>query len=82
MPGRVIQINPDVSDTGDKSTKPQGYRAIVALDTQRLRSPDGTTHPLVAGMQLTAEIREGNRTVLQYLLSPIWEAAHDSARER
>lgn len=82
LPGRVIQINPDVSDTGDKSTKPQGYRAIVALDTQRLRSPDGTTHPLVAGMQLTAEIREGNRTVLQYLLSPIWEAVHDSARER
>jgi len=35
-----------------------------------------------AEMQLTAEIREGNRTALQYLLSPVLEAVHDSARER
>jgi HlyD family secretion protein len=33
-------------------------------------------------MQVVAEIREGRRTVMQYLLSPLQGALHDSARER
>jgi HlyD family secretion protein len=33
-------------------------------------------------MQVIAEIRLGQRTVLEYLLSPLRRAMHDSARER
>jgi HlyD family secretion protein len=53
----------------------------VSLDRQTLTAA-GESLTLVAGMQVIAEIREGRRTVLQYLLSPIQGALHDGGRER
>jgi membrane fusion protein, hemolysin D len=35
-----------------------------------------------AGMQLTAEISLGTRSVLQYVLSPIQKTVHEAARDR
>jgi hemolysin D len=58
-----------------------GFKALVSLDRQSLGAGDETLR-LVAGMQIVAEVREGRRTVLEYLLSPIRGALHDSARER
>jgi hemolysin D len=58
-----------------------GFKALVNLDRQTLES-GGESLKLVAGMQIVAEVREGRRTVLQYLLSPIQGAIHDSGRER
>jgi HlyD family secretion protein len=53
----------------------------VRLNRQSLNTSTETLN-LVAGMQVIAEIREGKRTVLQYLLSPIQGALHDGGRER
>ena len=39
-------------------------------------------HALLPGMQLTAEIKLGERTVLEYLLSPIRKVASEAGRER
>jgi hemolysin D len=58
-----------------------GFKALVSLDRQTLRVGDESLK-LVAGMQIVAEVREGRRTVLEYLLSPIRGALHDSGRER
>ena len=58
-----------------------GFKALVRLDRQTLRAGDETLK-LVAGMQIVAEVREGRRTVLEYLLSPLKSALHDSGRER
>ena len=58
-----------------------GFKALVSLDRQTLRAGEESLK-LVAGMQIVAEVREGRRTVLEYLLSPIQGALHDSARER
>jgi HlyD family secretion protein len=33
-------------------------------------------------MQVIAEINQGKRTVMEYLLSPVKKALHDSGRER
>jgi HlyD family secretion protein len=33
-------------------------------------------------MGVTAEIHQGSRTVLEYLLSPVQQVAHEAARER
>jgi HlyD family secretion protein len=33
-------------------------------------------------MQVTAEIKLGERTVLEYLLSPVRKAFHEAGRER
>lgn len=37
---------------------------------------------LSAGMQTNAEIKLGDRTVMEYLLSPVGKAWHEAGRER
>jgi HlyD family secretion protein len=94
LDGQILQISPDATDTnssggqngrvGDAAQSPEsvtGFKALVSLDRQALTSAGGALN-LVAGMQVIAEIREGRRTVLQYLLSPIQGALHDGGRER
>jgi hemolysin D len=43
---------------------------------------DGEKFPLAAGMQTSAEIMLGTRTVAEYLLSPVRKAWHEAGRER
>ena len=43
---------------------------------------DGERFDLGAGMQASAEIRLGTRTVMEYLLSPVKKAWHEAGRER
>lgn len=93
LDGDVLQIWPDSTDgnsnnqgsrSNDASTPTEtvtGFKALVRLDRQSLTTSTETLN-LVAGMQVIAEIREGKRTVLQYLLSPIQGALHDGGRER
>jgi len=57
------------------------YRALVDLKTQTLEA-DGVVHRLTPGMQVSAEIHLGTRTVLEYLLSPVHKGFHEAARER
>jgi HlyD family secretion protein len=42
----------------------------------------GQQHALSAGMQTQAEIWLGDRTVMDYLLSPVRKAWQEAARER
>jgi HlyD family secretion protein len=57
------------------------YRTTVALQQQTLGS-EGGRYPLASGMRLSAEIKLGERTILEYLLSPVRKAFHEAARER
>lgn len=57
------------------------YRARVALAGQSLAF-DGQSLPLAAGMLVAAEIRLGERSLLEYLVAPVRRAWHDAARER
>jgi hemolysin D len=89
LEGTVSSLGPDASDA--QNTKEQGkdssaqqqltYKAIIALNTQDLTA-QGEKFKLVPGMQVIAEINQGRRTVLEYLLSPIRKTLHDSGRER
>lgn len=94
LDGQILQISPDASDANqansaqthsNEAAPPMesvtGFKARVGLDHQTLGGA-GESLTLVAGMQVIAEIREGRRTVLQYLLSPIQVALHDGGRER
>ena len=67
--------------TGSRSAAPLAYRALVALKAMRIEQ-DGERLPLTAGMQATAEILLGTRSVLEYLLSPVQKAWHEAGRER
>jgi HlyD family secretion protein len=81
-------------DATDKSTDAMGerktesppaaslsYRALVALNTTQLEA-QGLRYRLTPGMQVAAEIHLGNRSVLEYLLSPIQKTLYESGRER
>jgi HlyD family secretion protein len=69
-----------VADPARRS-QPLLYKALVALERSEL-ALDGAHFRLAAGMQTHAEIRLGDRTVLEYLLSPVRKAWHEAGRER
>ena len=63
--------------TGDQA----GYKAIVTLNAQFLNA-SGKTFNLTPGMQVAAEINQGKRTIMEYLLSPVQGVFQEAARER
>ena len=88
--GEVKRLSPDSSDMtdarGDRRTSEgvstgSGYRTLVSLRTPYLEA-DGKRYPLTPGMQVTAEINLGTRTVLEYVLSPVQRTLHEAGRER
>lgn len=68
-----------ITESGVTST--MSFKATIELKEQALKV-GGTSFPLAAGMQLSAEIIEGRRTVLQYLLSPVKKVGSESGMER
>jgi HlyD family secretion protein len=93
LEGTVAQVSADAAAEGAPAASPGAagaprapgealaYRTLVNLDRQALVA-DGVTHRLAPGMQVTAEIHLGTRTVLEYLLSPVQKAWHEAGRER
>jgi hemolysin D len=94
--GEVTQLWPDAMEeegvaghgkTPDRSIppgerpQPSVYKALITLDRQHLSYGRESLY-LVPGMQVIAEINQGRRTVLEYLLSPIQKTLSESARER
>lgn len=61
---------------------PQSYKALVRLASQEFHSANGEPLKLTPGMVVQAEISQGHRTVLEYLLSPVEKVAKEAARER
>lgn len=72
--------NANQNDTSKKG-QPLLYKALVRLKDMAL-AMDGQRFALSAGMQTNAEIWLGDRTVMEYLLSPVRKAWHEAARER
>jgi HlyD family secretion protein len=88
--GTVTHISADASDAnraanaepnGQDKGAPAKYRALVALKAQAL-SADGEHFKFTPGMQVSAEVKLGTRTILEYLLSPVQKAFHEAGRER
>ena len=77
-----------VSHVGADATQSQGpqpslnYRALVKLSRQEFDSPQGERLTLSPGMLVTAEIQQGQRSVIEYLLSPVQKVSMEAARER
>lgn len=88
--GTVIHVGADASDGAppsadkgkDQKAAPQlTYKALVRLGVQSLEI-EGEKLRLSPGMQVVAEIHQGRRTVMEYLLSPVQKAFHEAGRER
>jgi HlyD family secretion protein len=89
--GKVLHVNADATEAPSPNVKqdvgrerpmgPLSFRALVDLASQQL-SADGERYALQPGMQVAGEIHLGNRTVMEYLLSPVQKAFHEAGRER
>ena len=92
LDGQVTHLSADASDNNQPSQQAQSgnkpganlpfaYRALIDLKTQYLEEK-GVRHTLTPGMQVTAEINLGTRSILEYLLSPVMGAFQEAGRER
>ena len=81
LDGEVAHVGADASAEQPKDAAPLAYRTLVNLKSQVLET-NGQKHRLSPGMQVSAEIHLGTRTVLEYLLSPVSKAFQEAARER
>lgn len=85
--GEVAHLSADASDNQQQpnakagSNLPFAYRALIDLKAQHLIA-DGVRHNLTPGMQVTAEVHLGSRSILEYLLSPVLGAFQEAGRER
>lgn len=92
--GEIVHLSADASDNSQQGTgqsappsakapngQPFAYRALIDLKAQELIA-NGVRHAISPGMQVTAEIHLGSRTILEYLFSPVMSAFHEAGRER
>lgn len=89
--GTISHLGPDAADPTSAPVKGTAeapdtsgglrYKALVRLDAQHLQT-DGKRMSLSPGMQVVVEIQQGQRTVMEYLLSPVQKAWQEAARER
>jgi hemolysin D len=92
--GRVVSISRDavqepVGTTGasqgtERSTAPETglvYLARIRLERNYLQLGD-RRQPIGPGLAVQAEIKTGERRIIQYLLSPISQTVDEAGRER
>ena len=89
--GNVETVSADASDITPTSQQtrpsqtsaelPASYKTMLSLESMTINA-EGHPQPLEAGMQVNAEIIIGERTVLEYLLSPVQKALHEAGTER
>lgn len=86
--GEVVNVSAEASkaDTSgvmsaDGDNQLQTYKALVRLNADRmpLKWPRTALRP---GMQVTAELRQGERSVMSFLLSPVAKVSLEAGRER
>jgi len=80
---KVERVSADAMEKSENSQQAQSltYKTLLTLDKQQLER-DGHVFSLRSGMHVTAEIKLGKRTVLEYLLSPIQKTIAEAGTER
>jgi len=81
--GIVRHVSADATERPDASAAAPGamalyYRSLIRFD--RADAVDGTLR-LAPGMQLSAEVHLGTRSVVDYLFSPLRRTLHEAGRE-
>lgn len=83
---KVEQVSADTDaqqqpEEANQVSSQSGYRTVVGLEKQYLER-DGKKFELRPGMQVTAEIKIGSRTVFEYIVSPVQKTIHEAGTER
>ncbi|HXU99443.1 MAG TPA: HlyD family type I secretion periplasmic adaptor subunit [Caulobacteraceae bacterium] len=93
--GKVIDVSRDAVAAAERqadesNTQPNAappapgsptYVARISLDRSTMWV-DGQVRPLMPGMAVTAEVRTGRRTIIDYLLSPLARKGNEALHER
>ena len=86
--GQLSQVSADASeppgaqaDNVRERPAAPSYKAAVELHSQMLEA-DGARYALTPGMQVSAEIHLGTRSIVEYVFSPVKKAFHEAGRER
>lgn len=80
LTGRVVHVGADtVTDETQREPVPY-YEVFVELDNTALEGPTGVVE-IRPGMQAEVELKSGERTVLEYLLKPLFRTT-EAFRER
>lgn len=88
--GVVQQVSADATEQNQQRSNnpeeskmqlPASYKTLINLANQELKVNDNVLE-LNPGMQVSAEIKLADQTVMEYLLSPVRKAFHEAARER
>ncbi len=78
LPGRLERIS---ASTFQDEQGHHYYKGIIRLARNYVGN-DPAQNPVLPGMTVQANIRTGERTVLQYLLKPLYRAMNSAFRER
>lgn len=79
VPAQVTVLGSDAIT--DEKTGVSTYPATLTLERRRM-AVDGKSVSISPGMNVTAEIKTGQRRIIEFLLSPIVKAGRESLRER
>src|SRR5581483_3927293 len=79
LPGHVLSLSKDAPPLEKLGFF---YGARVSLEQPTIRVDNGRDVPLTPGMNVSVEIKTGQRRVIEYFLSPLVQALNDSVRER
>ncbi|HET7875520.1 MAG TPA: HlyD family type I secretion periplasmic adaptor subunit [Methylomirabilota bacterium] len=78
IPGRITVVSRDAVQQEKGALV---YAARATLDRASIQV-DGRAVPLLAGMAVSAEIKTGERRLIEFFLSPVLRSARESLRER
>ena len=77
-----MATSPPSSSGATQAAPPDAaHGAKVSLDRDWI-SVDGRSERLQPGMRVSAEIKTGERRVIEYLVSPVVQAVSEAGRER
>lgn len=79
LDGKVVSISPDTHL--DQKTGDAYFEVTIRTDKNYLGAEKGMM-PITAGMQTTADIQTGKKSVMEYLLKPIVTVKEEAFRER
>jgi adhesin transport system membrane fusion protein len=72
FPGQVLNISADTfEDENTRDTQPY-YKVLVEVDPSAIEDADGEII-IRSGMLVDAELQVGQKTVLQYILTPLFK---------
>ncbi|MDO5537670.1 MAG: HlyD family efflux transporter periplasmic adaptor subunit, partial [Desulfovibrionaceae bacterium] len=78
LKGTLEHVSADTVEDGDGSPC---YLVKVRTDQTSITHKDKVL-PIIPGMTVTADIMTGSRTVLDYLMKPIFKAGHNALGEK